>query len=266
MQVSLSAVEPWRPAVSVLLPTRDRPDFLPVALECARRQRYPNRELIVLDHGERTGVESAAVEAAGGRVIRVDPSLSLGEALNIGVADAAGLICCKIDDDDWYGADYLDTMIGRVVDQWRGATTSFYLAPYPFLMFDVAAWEVRSVPAAKGVGAAMCFLRTDAIASPFRPVPAGVDTLFANDLFKMGVRSTRVEHLESFVAVRHGGPGANRGHTWRRWVGDRTVEEAMTQYAISSKQPEELIEEWALPFYRDLHRRLVNAGDHLGRA
>src|SRR5581483_2994562 len=96
-----------RPFVSVLLTTRDRPRLLPVALACYRQQTYPNRELIVVDDGGRVPADRSAVEAVGGRLLRVAPGAWLGEKLNVGAEAARGALCQKMDDDDWYGPDFL---------------------------------------------------------------------------------------------------------------------------------------------------------------
>ena len=50
------------PLVSVVLPTRDRPRLLPLALEWYRRQTYANRELVVVDDGEDHPVAAEAVD------------------------------------------------------------------------------------------------------------------------------------------------------------------------------------------------------------
>jgi glycosyltransferase involved in cell wall biosynthesis len=239
--------------------TRDRPDFLPIALEGYRRQRYPHRELIVIDHGERFPADAKVVGTAGGRIVRFDPTRSYGEALNAGVEHATGLLVCNVDDDDWYGPDFLTQCVARIVEEWTEATSSLLLLPNAFLIFDVAAWEIRTAIPGQTVGSGIWFLRDDAIVTPFRPLAIGPDRTFAFDLWVRGVPRVRIEQPESFVVVRHGGPGANRGHTWNRWIDGRTVEEGLTALPLYHKRPEELIEPWALPFYRELHEQLAGS-------
>src|SRR5262245_3924342 len=73
------------PLVSAILTTRDRPRLLSIALNCYARQTYWARELIVIDDGEVFPADAAAVEAVGGRLIRVEPGTLLGTKLNRGV-------------------------------------------------------------------------------------------------------------------------------------------------------------------------------------
>ena len=133
-----------RPLVSVVLTTRDRPRLLPVALACYRHQTCPNRELIVVDDGDRVPADEAAVEAAGGRLIRVPTGLPLGEKLNRGASQARGWLCQKMDDDDWYGPDFLRTMVDALLDSWRVACRPTVAFVAPFLFFDLARWEVSA--------------------------------------------------------------------------------------------------------------------------
>lgn len=90
------------PLVSVVLTTRDRPAFLPIALACYRQQTHTARELIVVDDGA-VRPDARAVEAAGGRLLRVRPGTPLGTKLNHGFSAARGPLCLKMDDDDWDG-------------------------------------------------------------------------------------------------------------------------------------------------------------------
>ena len=99
------------PFVSVVLTTRDRPRLLPVALAGYRQQTYPNRELIVVDDGNVHPVAAEVVAAAGGRLVRL-PAAQLGTKLNRGLAEAGGVLCQRMDDDDWYAPDFLERLVG----------------------------------------------------------------------------------------------------------------------------------------------------------
>ena len=102
-----AASAPGLPLVSVVLPTRDRPRLLSIALACYARQTYQNRELIVVDDGDSAPVDAAAVEAVGGRVLRVPPGLALGSKLNVGIEQARGAFIQKMDDDDFYAPTFI---------------------------------------------------------------------------------------------------------------------------------------------------------------
>src|SRR5688500_6131137 len=131
------------PQVTMVLTTRDRPGFLPVALGCYRHQSYPNGELVVVDDGDHTPADSALIEEAGGRLIRLPPCTALGTKLNYGIQEARGVLIQKMDDDDWYGSHFLEKMV-EAVGKSRMKLCRPLLACLPsFLFFEVSRWEVR---------------------------------------------------------------------------------------------------------------------------
>lgn len=97
------------PTVSVLLASR-RPDMLDFALRQVSRQREVEVELVLATHGfEPAAKDLAAFRARGGTVthVRVDSAVSFGRVLNRAVDAASGDVLVKMDDDDWYGPDFL---------------------------------------------------------------------------------------------------------------------------------------------------------------
>jgi glycosyltransferase involved in cell wall biosynthesis len=255
----LPTTECRRPLVSLLLPTRDRPSFLPLALECRLRQTYPNIELVVLDHGAQFPVDRDVVARAGGRVIRVDPDVTLGEAMNAGIAAATGEVCIKVDDDDWYAPAFVARWIDVVRDHWDRPISSFVLVPMRFLVFDVARWEIRTAPPGQFSGAALAFLRSDGLAQPFRPYERFEDANFYFDIMQTrGAIPLDLDCPEEFIAVRHGAAMLDRGHTWISTPQDRLVEDELRERPVYEKRPDELIAAWALPFYRSLHAAAVD--------
>jgi glycosyltransferase involved in cell wall biosynthesis len=113
--------------VSCLMPTKDRRQFVPGAIECFQRQTYPERELIILDDGEDSIAD----------LIPRDPRIVL---IRWGVGDvgAKRRICAEVaiggllaywDDDDWHGPRRLEVQINAMRE--RDAQLSF-LVPMLF--------------------------------------------------------------------------------------------------------------------------------------
>jgi glycosyltransferase involved in cell wall biosynthesis len=245
------------PLISVLLATRDRPDFLPLALEVYRRQTYRQRELIVVDDGEQPA-SRAAVEHAGGRLLRLDSPAPLGAKLNMAAEAAKGTLCAKMDDDDWYARTYLETMVstirGRSVHVCR--PTLAFLSP--FLFFDLADWIVRWSDAGNMPGATLVFARADWIQCPFRGLSSNEDLWFLRDQMNLGVNLVPVSAPEIFLAVRHSGSALGRRHTWRvQWHGQEL--DAYLTRRPTHRRPESILPRWAIARYRALRRALIEA-------
>jgi glycosyltransferase involved in cell wall biosynthesis len=132
------AGEAFQPLVSVVLATRDRPRFLPLALAGYRQQTYPHRELIVVDDGERFPADETAVAAAGGCVLRLLPGTPLGAKLNAGIESARGDLIQKLDDDDWYGPPFIAAMVATLATSWEFTCQPALVFLSPFLFFDLA--------------------------------------------------------------------------------------------------------------------------------
>ena len=114
----------WRPGIaprplpstSVVLTSR-RPDLVPAALHQIHHQQGPEREVVVVLHGN--GDETAAAAVAGslrdlgleGTVVRVPANVPFGAALNVGISRAHGDLVTKWDDDDLYGPHHLQDLI-----------------------------------------------------------------------------------------------------------------------------------------------------------
>jgi len=247
------------PLVSVILTTRERPRLLSVALACYRHQTYPNRELIVVDDGDRHPVDPRAVEGLGGRVIRAAPGTLLGAKLNRGVEQARGAWCQKMDDDDWYAPDFLEAMISAVEQERKKVCRPSIAILTPFLFFEVARWEVRRSAGHNAPGATLLFAREDWEQHPFRAVPRDEDVWFVRDQQRAGLEVVLVRALESFLAVRHRGSLQDRGHTWTHQGNGSILEDGLQERPLHRRRPEDLLPEWALAVYRPLHQELSTA-------
>ena len=104
------------PRVSVLLPTR-RPEQVPFVLRQVARQRGVDLELVLVTHGfaaDETAL--AAFRAAGAPLTALEAPADepFGAILNRAVRAAGGDVLLKVDDDDWYGRDFVaDLLLAR---------------------------------------------------------------------------------------------------------------------------------------------------------
>jgi hypothetical protein len=102
------------PSVSVVLATR-RPEMLGFALRQVRRQAGVDLQLVLAAHGFEPDPTVVAEHGPERVVVRAQPAeMPFGDVLNAGVEAADGDLVLKMDDDDWYGRDFVaDLLLAR---------------------------------------------------------------------------------------------------------------------------------------------------------
>ncbi len=108
------------PTVTVVLPTRDRPEGLRAAIDSALAQTYGPLEIIVVDDGSLPPAQ-VGPEA---RLVRLDRPAGPGAARNRGAAEAKGDVLAFLDDDDRWRPDYLNRQVAALQSRQAAATCS----------------------------------------------------------------------------------------------------------------------------------------------
>jgi hypothetical protein len=104
---------PGEPVVSALLVTR-RPEQVDFAVRQVARQRGVRLELVLVTHGFELGADEVAKvkeHVADAVVTHADSDMVFGDVLNRAVEHASGDFVVKMDDDDWYGPDFLSDLV-----------------------------------------------------------------------------------------------------------------------------------------------------------
>lgn len=101
------------PLVSVILPTRDRPERLRIALASVLAQTYPAIEAIVVNDGGVDVRDLIRSLDAGERVVglHLPRSRERSAARNCGLRVARGKYVAYLDDDDWYDPGHVATLV-----------------------------------------------------------------------------------------------------------------------------------------------------------
>lgn len=104
--------------VSVVIPTKDRPELLGRALDSLANQSYGNWEAVVVNDGGNSIRHVIEESGRRGQVINVERSESGGPAAarNSGLAAASGDIVTYLDDDDRYLPEHLATLVEAFSD------------------------------------------------------------------------------------------------------------------------------------------------------
>lgn len=198
---------PLPPLVSILLVTR-RPSFLPHAIDAVARQTYPRLELALVLHGD--GFEDCAHHLnklnCQIKVLRLQESCVLGEALNAAVRESSGSLLSKMDDDDLYDADHIWDLV--LAHEYSRASLVGKGSEYVYL-----AKSNRTVRRFTGGaerytnligGGAMLIARNefDRIGG-WKQIPQSVDKALIEDVARAGGRIYRT-HGCGYLLVRHG--------------------------------------------------------------
>jgi len=93
------------PTVSVVIPTYERPEFLPGAIETSVEQTYDDIEVIVVDDGSTENYAQDIVDDYPDKVacVQLSSNQGLSAARNAGIEAASGEYVAFLDDDDrWH--------------------------------------------------------------------------------------------------------------------------------------------------------------------
>jgi len=101
------------PAVSVVVPTRGRARFLPLALDAALRQRDADIEVVVVEDGTEPDRTSwlSDIEDPRLRLVRHDRPRGVSAARNTGISSGDGEWVAFLDDDDLWAPEKLSRQL-----------------------------------------------------------------------------------------------------------------------------------------------------------
>ena len=134
----MNAVRDVTPAISVVIPTCDRPALLARALASVRAQTVAPLEVVIVD--DRGGLDAAAVGDA--RVLRNDRAPGASGARNCGAAGARGEWIAFLDDDD----EWLPAYLAAVGERLAAAPLDVLLGDLLYLFEDGSERPGKAAP------------------------------------------------------------------------------------------------------------------------
>ncbi|WP_420111367.1 glycosyltransferase family 2 protein [Pseudactinotalea sp.] len=211
----LAATEP-APLVSVVVPS-NRPHQMANVFANVGRQRHPV-ELVLVLHGidlDENDLRERANQAGVTRLVIVpaDVSLTLGLCMNLGIEAASGSYVAKVDDDNYYGPEFVGDLVDAVacsgadiVGKWAHfvwlRSSGAVVLRYP----DAEYRRERRVQ-----GGSMLF-STDVVRSlRFSDIPRAVDSDILDRALERGYRIYSADRY-NYVSVR--GTDVSQ-HTWQ---------------------------------------------------
>jgi GT2 family glycosyltransferase len=101
-----------RPPASIVIPTRERPEYLQVALaSIAPQAAQAGAEIVVVDDAGPAGERRALVERFGARYVAHERPRGLNHARNTGVEHSSGELVAFVDDDVEVATDWLKGLL-----------------------------------------------------------------------------------------------------------------------------------------------------------
>ncbi len=198
-----------------------RPHFLSHIAETLKAQTYPLLHVIYVAHGDAhdlNAVRQAFAGLANFTLLQLREEGSvLADGLNLALSECATDLVAKIDDDDFYGPDYLTNMVLALkhapVDDigliGKGAHFCYVESKNQFgLRF---AMNKANRPALNLHGGTLLWRRSVIGNLTFERVRQGTDSAFARAVTAMGLKLYSADPYD-FVHIRYADTG---DHTWR---------------------------------------------------
>jgi hypothetical protein len=166
------------PLVSCIMPTHNRRQFVPKAIEYFARQDYPALELVILDDGDDKVADLVSPALPSLRYIALPERLRLGTKRNTAIEASRGDIIVHWDDDDWMNRTRVSSQVAALLSANAdicGLSTVWFC--------DIPSGRLSRYcypPTQRRwlYGASLCYRRSLWLQKRFEPVDIGEDTRF----------------------------------------------------------------------------------------
>ena len=196
--------------VTCLCLTRNRPEWLPKAIESFQLQTFKCRELMILADGQ--DVSHLVPEGDPRiRLIHLDGRPEIGAKRNYGCERAAGEVIAHFDDDDYSAPGRLADQIARLLESGK-AVTGFH----SMLFTDGVRWWKYEGTRNYAVGTSLCYRRSWWREHPFPAIQVGEDNAMVAAAHAAGQLVT-ADAGDLMYATNHAGNTSPRkmGDNWK---------------------------------------------------
>lgn len=201
------------PRISCLMVTANRRRLAERSVDCFLAQRYPNRELVIVDDGTEDYAPILS-QIPADRVIHhrlpKNPATTLGELRNLSLDIARGQLMSHWDDDDWFDPERLSRQMAAIGDK------AAAWMPAALMHMDDPAWIDRPYVGYFKGGAPSTILhrRRDDIRYPRER--KGEDSTFRDHFVRLGSVLMDVDDAGLLIRCFHGQNTWDRDHFEKR--------------------------------------------------
>lgn len=150
---------------SVVIPVRNRREFIGQAIESALAQDFQDYEVIVVDNASNDGTRDEVKKFADGRLRLIEnPMGSIAFALNTGLRAARGKYILQLDSDDAYAPETVRAMVEFMEEHpGCGLAISYYqitdedMNPVPDGIIKHTEYDRNNILRCEGAGAVRCW-------------------------------------------------------------------------------------------------------------
>lgn len=104
------------PLVTCIMPTYNRPKYMMRAIKLFIKQKYPNKELIIVDDSPTDVPNLSIPKMSNVTYIRLSSRRSIGYKRNLALTHARGNIFMFWDDDDYYSCNRIHIQVKPIID------------------------------------------------------------------------------------------------------------------------------------------------------
>lgn len=188
-----------QPLVSCIMPTANRPRYIPLAIDYFLQQNYPNAELIILDDGKESNA-SLIPENPKIRYFYSDPIGTIGNKRNAACEKAQGEFIMHWDDDDWYAPDWITRQVEALTKSGADITGLNRVIFYSPSINKRYMYEDTEEDKPWLCGATMAYRKSFWEKHSFIDLQVGEDYDF---VWNSGGKVFALDYLEGFVAILH---------------------------------------------------------------
>jgi len=188
-----------RPLVSCIMPTANRPKFIPLAIEYFLQQDHINAELIIIDDGVESVIKLIPNDARI-KYYYTEPLGTIGVKRNFAIAKAQGEIIMHWDDDDWYASDWITRQVNALTTSGADITGLNKVIFYSPLVDKRWMYEDTDDEKPWLCGATMAYRKQLWRSHPFIDIQVGEDYDF---VWNSKAKIFALDYFAGFVAILH---------------------------------------------------------------